>query len=191
MVSHRSRILTLFGMAAEYGCFGPDDRFLAVAPMCHGAGMIFSLAPVFFGGSCEVMEKFDAEEVAVRLKAGSMTGFFGVPRISMPLMSLERALLERHRPDCLRTVISNAAALPQAMKQRLWLFRRRPAPRDLWLDGGGHRHEPPAGRSAAQATVRRPAVPGYARRDPPRGWHPVCADEVGELFSTSPYLFNG
>ena len=54
-------------MAVEYGCFGPDDRFLAIAPMCHGAGMIFSLAPVFFGGHCEIMDRFEPEEVMQRL----------------------------------------------------------------------------------------------------------------------------
>ena len=55
LVPHRSRILTLFGMAVEYGCYSPDDRFLAIAPMCHGAGMIFSLAPIFFGGYAETV----------------------------------------------------------------------------------------------------------------------------------------
>ena len=38
LVPHRSRVISLYAMAVEYGCFGPDDRFLAIAPMCHGAG---------------------------------------------------------------------------------------------------------------------------------------------------------
>jgi long-chain acyl-CoA synthetase len=192
LVSNRSRILTLFGMAAEYGCFGPDDRFLAVAPMCHGAGMIFSLAPVFFGGHCEVMDRFDPELVARRLKAGAMTGFFGVPTHFHALMSLPQAVLERERPRALRTVISNAAALPQAMKERL-----------VGYYGDGLLHETYGSTEAGIVTNLRPpdqlrkqqcvgqpfpATLVEIRRDDGS----ICTpDEVGELFSASPYLFNG
>jgi long-chain acyl-CoA synthetase len=192
LVSHRSRILTLFGMAAEYGCFGPDDRFLAIAPMCHGAGMIFSLAPVFFGGHCEVMDKFEPEEVVRRLSAGAVTGFFGVPTHFHALMSLEKPLLEGHRPAALKTVISNAAALPQAMKETL-----------IAHYGEGLLHETYGSTEAGIVTNLRPpdqlrkrqcvgqpfpATEVEIRRDDGT----VCApDEVGELFSISPYLFNG
>ncbi len=192
LVSNRSRILTLFGMAAEYGCFGPDDRFLAVAPMCHGAGMAFSLAPVFFGGHCEVMDKFEPELVARRLKAGGTTGFFGVPTHFHALMALPLAVLERERPQALRTVISNAAALPQAMKERL-----------VGYYGEGLLHETYGSTEAGIVTNLRPpdqlrkqqcvgqpfpATLVEIRRDDGS----VCdADEVGELFSASPYLFNG
>ena len=33
LVPHRSRALTLYGMADAYGCFSSDDRFLSIAPM--------------------------------------------------------------------------------------------------------------------------------------------------------------
>jgi len=49
MVPHRSRILSMFAMASEYGCYAPDDRFLAIAPMCHGAGIaVFSHTGLFW-----------------------------------------------------------------------------------------------------------------------------------------------
>ncbi|HRI91664.1 MAG TPA: class I adenylate-forming enzyme family protein, partial [Accumulibacter sp.] len=72
LVPHRSRILTLFGMAVEYGCYAPDDRFLAVAPMCHGAGMIFSLAPVFFGGTAEILDRRDRKGRGRRCCQGAL-----------------------------------------------------------------------------------------------------------------------
>jgi long-chain acyl-CoA synthetase len=192
LVSQRSRVLTVLGMAAEYGCFGPDDRFLAVAPMCHGAGMIFALAPVFFGGHCEIMDKFEPSEVMQRLADDGMTGFFGVPTHFHALMSLEKPVLERYRPSRLRTVISNAAALPQAMKEKLVAYF-----------GVGLLHETYGSTEAGIVTNLRPAdqlrkascvgqpFPATLveiRRDDGS----LCgADEVGELFSTSPYLFNG
>ncbi|MEN9317430.1 MAG: hypothetical protein RIS35_3823, partial [Pseudomonadota bacterium] len=63
LLSHRSRALAFAAMASEYDCFGPDDRFLAIAPLAHGAGAAFALAPLFFGGTCELLPKFDPSVV--------------------------------------------------------------------------------------------------------------------------------
>jgi long-chain acyl-CoA synthetase len=192
LVSHRSRVLTLFAMAVDYGCYSPDDRFLAIAPMCHGAGLIFSLAPVFFGGYAEIMDRFDPELVMRALKDSAMTGFFGVPTHFHALMGQEHSLLEANRPQHLRSVISNAAALPQAMKETL-----------VDYFGEGLLHETYGSTEAGIVTNLRPAdqlrktacvgqpiacTEVEIRRDDGS----LCApDEVGELFSTSPYLFNG
>ncbi len=192
LVPHRSRILTLFGMAVEYGCYGPDDRFLAIAPMCHGAGMIFSLAPVFFGGYAEIMDRFEPEAVLAGLAGNGITGFFGVPTHFHALMSLPPATLAAGRSATLRTVISNAAALPQAMKETL-----------VGYFGPGLLHETYGSTEAGIVTNLRP--PDQLRKQQCVGQPFPCtdveirrpdgstcaADEVGELFSRSPYLFNG
>lgn len=79
LVSHRSRILSFYGMAAEYGCYSPDDRFLGLSPLCHGGGMGFGLAPVYFGGHLELCARFDPEQALRRLDEGAVTGAFMVP----------------------------------------------------------------------------------------------------------------
>ena len=192
LVPHRSRILSMFAMASEYGCYSPDDRFLAIAPMCHGAGMIFSLAPVFLGGYAEIMDKFDPEQVMVKLKEEAMTGFFGVPTHFHAMFSLEKPVLEANRPAALTTIISNAAALPQAMKETL-----------VDYFGPGILHETygsteagivcnlrPADQLRKKACVGQPIAGTLVKVTDDEG--NICApDEVGELFSTSPYLFNG
>ncbi|MEQ1801701.1 MAG: AMP-binding protein [Gammaproteobacteria bacterium] len=192
LVPHRSRILTLFGMAVEYGCYAPDDRFLAIAPMCHGAGMIFSLAPVFFGGYAEIIDKFDPGEVLARLASQHITGFFAVPTHFHALMSAEPAALAASRSAGLKSVISNAAALPQAMKERL-----------VAHFGPGLLHETYGSTEAGIVSNLRP--PDQLRKQQCVGQPFPCtevelrrpdgtvcvADEVGELFSRSPYLFNG
>jgi long-chain acyl-CoA synthetase len=192
LVPHRSRILSMFAMASEYGCYSPDDRFLAIAPMCHGAGMIFSLAPVFLGGYAEIMDKFDPEQVMIKLKEEAMTGFFGVPTHFQVMFSQEQKILDANRPAALTTVISNAAALPQAMKETL-----------VDYFGDGVLHETYGSTEAGIVTNLRPA--DQLRKKACVG-QPIAAtlvkvvgddgdlcgpDEVGELFSTSPYLFNG
>ncbi|NND54359.1 MAG: AMP-binding protein [Gammaproteobacteria bacterium] len=191
LVPHRSRVISLYAMAVEYGCFGPDDRFLAIAPMCHGAGMIFALAPIFFGGYAEIMDKFEPEGVVRRFKSERITGFFGVPTHFHAIFGLEQSVLDAHRSDTLHTIISNAAALPQVMKEKII----------------GHfgqiLHETYGSTEASIVSNLRPAdqlrktacvgqaFPGTQieiRRDDGSLCDP---EEVGELFATSSCLFNG
>ena len=61
LLSHRSRVLTFFAMGVEYGCYGPEDRALAIAPLFHGAGFAFAIAPIFFGGYCVDLPPFRPE----------------------------------------------------------------------------------------------------------------------------------
>jgi long-chain acyl-CoA synthetase len=192
LVPHRSRILSIFAMASEYGCYSPDDRFLAIAPMCHGAGMIFALAPVFLGGYAEIMDKFDPEQVMVKLKSENMTGFFGVPTHFHAIFSLEKSVLEANRPGALKTIISNAAALPQVMKETL-----------VDYFGPGILHETYGSTEAGIVSNLRPAdqlrkvacvgqpIPGTLVKVINEAGQACAANEVGELFSSSPYLFNG
>jgi long-chain acyl-CoA synthetase len=194
MISHRSRALTFHGMAMEYGCYGPDDLQLGIAPMAHGAGFAFIAASVYFGGTVEVLPRFDAELVLRRLASEPFTGVFMVPTHFQSLFALESATLVRYRGRArsLRAIISNAAALPQAMKERI-----------VEYFGPGLLHETYGSTEAGIVTNLRPAYqlskrqsvgPAFALnrirlldasgRDVQRGG-------VGELFSNSPYLFSG
>jgi acyl-CoA synthetase (AMP-forming)/AMP-acid ligase II len=192
LVPHRSRILSVFAMASEYGCYSSDDRFLAIAPMCHGAGMIFSLAPVFLGGYAEIMDKFDPEQVLRTLKSASMTGFFGVPTHFHAMMSLENSILEAHRSESLVTVISNAAALPQAMKERLVEYFGPGILHETYgsTEAGIVSNLRPADQLRKKACVGQP-IPGTLVKVLDEDGNKCRPDEVGELFSRSPYLFNG
>jgi acyl-CoA synthetase (AMP-forming)/AMP-acid ligase II len=192
LVPHRSRILTLFAMAVEYGCYGPDDRFLAIAPMCHGAGMVFSLAPIFFGGYAEIMDKFEPEEVLNRLAGEAISGFFGVPTHFHALLEAGSGLQAASRHGKLRTVISNAAAMPQAMKERLVGQLGPGLLHDTYgsTEAGIVSNLRPADQLRKQQCVGQPFPCTLIEIRHPDG--SVCAaDEVGELFSSSPYLFNG
>ncbi len=192
MVSHRSRMLTLFGMAMEYGCYSPDDRFLAIAPMCHGAGLAFSLAPLFFGGYAQIVQVFDPEEVLRALKQDGMTGVFMVPTHFHGIFALDEKVLAANRPERLNAIISNAAPLAQATKERI-----------VGYFGEGLLHETYGSTEAGIVTNLRPAdqlvkekcvgqpFPETMVRLLGEDGQECAPDEVGELFSLSPYLFNG
>jgi acyl-CoA synthetase (AMP-forming)/AMP-acid ligase II len=192
LVPHRSRVITLFGCAVEYGCYSPDDRFLAIAPMCHGAGMLFALAPAFFGGYCEIMSKFEPEAVLRAFATGRITGFFGVPTHYQVMMGQAAPLLDAGRMNILRTVISNAAAMPQALKEVL-----------VDYFGEGLLHETYGSTEASVVSNLRPADQlrkqqcvgqpfPYTQVKLLNSEGAECKpDEVGELFTLSPCLFNG
>jgi acyl-CoA synthetase (AMP-forming)/AMP-acid ligase II len=132
--------------------------------------------------------------VVEKLAREPFTGVFLVPTHFQAIFGLERAVLDAHRgrARALRTIMSNAAALPQAVKEKIV---------DYW--GEGRLHETYGSTEAGIVTNLRPADqllrrqsvgPAFALnhvrllddtgREVPRG-------EVGELHSRSPYLFDG
>ena len=192
MLSHRSRVLTFFGMASEYGCYTPDDRTLAVAPLFHGAGFSFAIAALFFGGYCEIAPKFDAATTLKLLKESKITNVFMVPTHFQAIFDLSEKQQTKLKPSHLKTIISNASALPQVLKR-------------LAVDyfGEGILHETYGSTEAGIVCNLRPIDQLRKERCVGLGFactetkvltekgKPVEPGEVGELFSRSPYLFSG
>jgi long-chain acyl-CoA synthetase len=150
------------------------------------------MGALFLGGYCEVLPSFDPEQVIAKLHGEAMTGTFMVPTHFHAIFTLEQAILERYRRPRIGAIVSNAAPLPQATKERI-----------VDYFGEGILHETYGSTEGAIVTNLRPAdqlrkiecvgLPFVATavelRDD-RGAE-VAPGEVGELFSTSPYLFNG
>lgn len=193
LLSHRSRCLLFGAMASEYGCFGRDDHFLALAPMSHGAGLAFALAPLFHGGTCTLLYTQSPEDILSALDEYRTNGLFVVPTHLHRIFSAPSALRDRYRgKHALRTIISNAAALSPTLKK---------AAVDYF--GEGLLHETYGSTEAGIVTNIRPdrllertrsvgpVFPGIEveiRRD---DGSLSDAGEPGELFSRSPYTFNG
>jgi acyl-CoA synthetase (AMP-forming)/AMP-acid ligase II len=194
LISHRSRTLTFHGMAMEYGCYGPDDLQLGIAPLAHGAGFAFIMASLYFGGTVDVLPKFDPAIVLQKLGDEPFTGVFMVPTHFQAIFGLEQPFLERHRGRArsLRTIISNAAALPQAVKEKIVAY---------W--GEGLLHETYGSTEAGVVTNLRPQYQLTHRQSVGRAFalnsirllddagNEVGPGEIGELYSISPYLFDG
>lgn len=193
LVSHRSRVLTFFGMAVEYGCYGPNDSAVAIAPMYHGAGLAFALAPIFFGGYCEIMPRFNPEQALRYLAKGGYSNTFLVPTHFNAIFQLEQKILDENRNSpTLRTIVANAAPLPQATKQRIVDYFGEGILHETYgsTEGGIVCNLRPPDQLRKEQCVGLPFPYTQVRlldqehRDVPQG-------EVGELFSYSPYLFNG
>ena len=192
LLPHRSRAITFMAMAAEYRCFGADDHFLALAPMCHGAGFVFACAALFFGGTTSLFPANDPVAMLDRIGQRDISGVFMVPTQFARLFDLPQAELDRRRKHRLTSIISNAAALPQAMKLRA-----------IDQFGEGLLHETYGSTEGGIVTNIRPpehrAHPGSVGRPFPGVEIDLrndsggrCAPgEPGELFSRSPTSFAG
>jgi acyl-CoA synthetase (AMP-forming)/AMP-acid ligase II len=192
MLSHRARLLNFFAKAQEYGCFAADDRFLSITPMNHGPGLSFPLNALAFGGTAEIIDKFDPELVLHKLKSGGFTGIFTVPTHFHAFFELGAQTLARYAAPPLKTIISNSAPLPPALK-----------PRIIEQFGEGLLHElygsteaslvcnlRPADQLAKPTSVGQPFAHSRVRIVDERG-EECPAGTVGELQSTSPYAFSG
>ena len=192
MVPHRSRVLTLYGMAVEYGCFSPDDRFLSIAPMCHGAGMVFSLAPVFFGGYAEIMDVFDPKMVMESIEEESITGFFGVPTHFYGMLEIEQSILDQCPGSSLKSIISNASALPQSLKEKIVGHFGEGLLYECYgsTEGGIISNLRPQDQLRKKQCVGQP-FPFTEIKILDSNGDECKAEEVGEIFTVSPYIFNG
>ena len=193
VIPHRSRALISLASQAEYQCFGYKDRFLALAPMYHGAGFAFALAAVSYGGTCVLHQNNDAESILIRLETDNIDSIFMVPTHFNRIHDLpEERFLDFANNHSLRTIISNAAALSPRLKQ-LTVARF----------GDGLLHETYGSTEAGIVTNMRPdlllakpeSVGGpflgmeVEIRDKDGS---LCAPgEIGELFSRGPYTFLG
>ena len=189
---HRARVMVGFLSQTEFGCFGPDDVFLAVSPMNHGAGLGFPLACLQGGGVLDIAEKFDPAAVLRRFKHGGVTGTFLVPTHFHGFFALDQAILDECAQPGLRTIIANAAPLSQAMKRRIIPYFGSDVLYEIYgaTESGLVTSLPPAHQLTREASVGLPFAHTRLRVLNDAG-EDCAPGEIGEIFSTAPVLFNG
>ena len=154
--------------------------------------MIFALAPIFFGGFAEIKDEFDPEDIVTTLKKEKITGFFGVPTHFHGILGLGNKLLEANKPTSLKTIISNAAALPQTIKEKIVGIYGDNVLHETYgsTEGGIISNLRPADQLRKLQCVGQP-FPCTNIKVVNESGHECNPNEVGEIFSSSPYLFNG
>ncbi|MEU5882486.1 AMP-binding protein [Spirillospora sp. NPDC047279] len=191
VISHRSRVLTFYGAALDWG-LGPGRRSVAVAPMHHGAGFAFGYAPVFTGGMVTMLRRWDPEALLDLIERERAQSVFLVPTHAHMLRALGDTALRSRDLSSLDTIYFNAAALPTTLKE--WVMEAFPGVGVHELYG------------STEAGVISNCRPYDARRKPGSVGTPWFMTEIrivgddgaeagpgerGELFSRSPYLMNG
>lgn len=101
---------------AEATGLSPDDRLLAMIPLCHSYGVEHGmLAPIFAGCAVHLCQGFDTRVVFERLATGGITILPGVPSIFEMLATLGDG---RRRFPTLRLAYSAGASLPMSVLTR-------------------------------------------------------------------------
>ncbi|BCY12898.1 class I adenylate-forming enzyme family protein [Actinoplanes sp. L3-i22] len=188
LISHRSRCLTFYATALEWG-LGPGRRTIAVAPMYHGAGFAFAYASVYCGGTVSMLRSFDPHRLLDMIDRDGAQSVFLVPTHAQLIRA---AMPEPPRSTTLDTLYFNAAALPKVLKE--WVFEAFPGVGVHELYGSTEAGvvtnlRPPDARRKA-GSVGHPWFATQVRVVGPDG-EPVGTGVPGELFSRSPYLMNG
>ena len=191
MISHRSRVLTFYMSALEYG-LGVGRVSAAVAPMYHGAGFAFGYAPVFTGGTVTMLRRWDPQGFLDLVAKDKVQSAFLVPTMAQGIRALGPEALTSRDLSSLDTLYFNAAALPVALKE--WVM-------DSFPEVGVH--ELYGSTESGIITNLRPA---HMRSKPGSVGHAWYLTEIrvvddagnevppgtpGELFSRSPFLMNG
>ncbi len=191
LLAHRGRVLACYAMAAEHGCYGPDDRAIATTPMFHGAGLLMALVPVFFGGTVTLMSRFDIERLLQTIVSFRATSVYMVPTHFAALFAMgDRA--RGFDVSALKAVISGTAPLAQSMKARIVDFFGE----DRLYERYGTTETNVACALRPRDQLRKIAcvgqpLPGTHVRVLDDAGQDCATGEVGELAVASPYLFSG
>ncbi|HEX2189959.1 MAG TPA: acyl-CoA synthetase, partial [Longimicrobiaceae bacterium] len=124
VTTHTSLRAQVVALVEAWG-WSADDRILLVLPLHHVHGIVNVLAcALWAGATCEVLARFDADEVWERLGSGELTLFMAVPTVYRRLVAAwEEAGPERRErlsAGCagMRLMVSGSAALPVQTLER-------------------------------------------------------------------------
>ena len=191
VVSHRARTLLALLYGQEYGCYTPADTHLITTPMYHGAGLSRALSPLLLGSAIELHERFDPERVVCAIGSGGATATYMVPTMFAAIFDLPPRLLDLG-PGHLRTVLSNASALPEHLKVRI--LEQWPDVRLFEIYGSTEAGTVTSLRPEDQLRKRRCVglpLPLTEVRILDEAGRDVATGEVGRLYSRSPFQFEG
>jgi long-chain acyl-CoA synthetase len=191
VVSQQARTAMALLYGQEYGCYTSADTALVTTPLYHGAGLARGLTPLMTGGSVVLHRRFDPSAVVNALAGGDITAAFMVPTMFAAIFDLAQAEVDRVR-DRSVTILSNASALPEPMKQRI--LADWPGVRLFEIYGSTEAGTVASLRPEDQHRKARCVGPPLAFTDVRLigdDGADVAPGEVGELVCRSPFVFSG
>ncbi len=191
LLSHRSRVLTMFAGGLDWG-IGPGRRTAAIAPMALGAGFAFGYMGPYLGGTTVMMQKWDAAGFLALVERHRLQSVFLVPTHAYGIRAVTEEPAAQFDLSSLETIYFNAAALPVPLKK--WVIEAFP---------GVGIHELYGSTEGSVVTSLRPERALDRAGSVGHPWfatevklvddegRPVPAGQPGELYSRSPMVMNG
>jgi fatty-acyl-CoA synthase len=192
--NHQGSTLIAFATALEMQ-FTSNDKALLVMPMCHANSLYFSQTFTHLGATCVIDDRksFDPEALLLSLANQKITFTSLVPTHYILMLGLPEATKEKYDLSAVeKLMISSAPARKETKLAILDFFRN------------GKLYELYGSTEAGWVTLLRPdeqikklgsvgrewAGSGPIRILDPHG-NEVLDGEVGELYSRTPYVFDG
>ncbi len=192
--SHEGNTLIALATALEMG-FTRDDTALLVMPMCHANSLYFSHTFIHLGATCVVDDhkSFDAEALLATLARERVTFTSLVPTHYIMMLALPDAVKAKYDVSAVeKLMISSAPARKDTKLAILQHFRN------------GRLYELYGSTEAGWVTLLRPDEQIAKLGSVGREWagsgairlldadgREVADGEVGELYSRTPYVFDG
>ena len=194
MRSHEGSTLIALATALEMG-FTANDKALLVMPMCHANSLYFSHTFVHLGATCVIDDRrsFDPEALLATLAAEHVTFTSLVPTHYIMMLGLPEAVNTRYDVSAVEKLMISSAPARKETKLAIMDFFRNGQLYELYgsTEAGWVTLLRPHEQFERMGTVGREwAGSGPIRLLDAQG-REVPDGEVGELFSRTPYVFDG
>ena len=190
--SHAKGALLSLVTEVELG-FSRRDTALLVMPMCHANSLYFATALAYCGGACSVYSRpsFDPEHVLATLTEASFTSM--VPTQYVMLLDLSAEVRARYATDKVSKLMISSA--PARRETKLAVTELFPSSGLFELYGsteaGWVTMLQPEEQLSKLGSVGRECVGTRPVRLLDEAGNEVPDGEVGELYSWTPYTFDG
>ena len=111
--------VALLGLIQTLYGFSPATRYLSTAPLYHAAPLHYNMSTLRLGGTCVIMEHFDAEEALALIERHKITHSQWVPTMFVRLLKLPEATRARYDVSSLQVAIHAAAPCPVPVKEAM------------------------------------------------------------------------
>jgi long-chain acyl-CoA synthetase len=109
----------LIGICTKLYGMGTGSVYLSPAPLYHAAPLRFSMTSMRLGGTCVVMEHFDAEDFLRQVERHKVTHTQLVPTMFVRMLKLPPEARSRHDLSSLAIAIHAAAPCPVPVKAQM------------------------------------------------------------------------
>lgn len=192
--SHEGSTLIAMATALEMG-FKPSDTALLVMPMCHANSLYFAQTFVHLGATCIVDDRrsFDPEALLAKLCADRVTFTSLVPTHYIMMLGLPSEVKAKYDVSAVEKLMISSAPARRDTKRAIMEFFRNGSLYELYgsTEAGWVTLLRPHEQIDRLGSVGREWAGSGAIRLLDSEGNEVPDGEVGELFSRTPYVFDG
>ena len=192
--SHAASSLMSLVTATELG-FSRNDTALLAMPMCHANSLYFAATLTYCGGGCSVYSRksFDPEHFLRTISAGGESFTSLVPTHYVMMLGLPAAVRDKCATGRVTKLMISSAPARQDTKRAIMAYFQNSGLFELYgsTEAGWVTMLHPDEQFTKLGSVGRECIGSGPIKLLNESGHEVPDGEVGELYSRTPYTFDG